>query len=647
MKKAQKNAKITLGDTDDSGKGRKFKSRFLTPGVAGYPGQFGNVLIKKESFDKFINTMIGVPVIINHKDITDKNANDERVGVVSNVWFDEKDGWYWCDGVIWDETAQNLITGKGWSVSCSYDVKLADDAGGTENNIPYDIEFLDGVFTHLAIVDNPRYERANIVFNSKTEVINDKWITIHPNGEDSKGRPLLLKDGENVYEAMQRQWGISSPGQQHLFSVSKYKTDDSYKKELDAKIAELNKQVEKSRKEEAKRKEETIETDIQKLDKIAYILKYADKLGWLNAAEKWDKEQKADNGINPNYKEELKQVIDKAKNNPTEHQKLVIGKVSPELEEKAKENGFDISGYQHDLDVSGTRHAIKEHGQPKTEEPRGQIAITDGDFEKIPEVIYGYDDVSFTGKNKIGRETITYKKAFDDGTIMYVEEIRDKRKTLTINTMYKYKNTGNPRTFVDNNNPLSNASIYIITDAREDFNPDIKNNVQNNKEQDMALMDELKKLITKVENDKGEDMDKKQRIMNILNSANVDEDVKKEVENELDKEDEKPAEKADNEKEDEPKDDKPADNSKVKNEETKEDEKKYDDLKKDVKEDSEAGAKGTTASENKCKNSVDNAKGGYFDKMNEIYNAATQPAEENTYISREQKLKYAEEYFAK
>ena len=117
--------------------------------------------------------MIGVPVIINHKDITAKNANEERVGVVSNVWFDDKDGWYWCDGVIWDETAQNLITDKGWSVSCSYDVKLADDAGGTENNIPYDIEFLDGVFTHLAIVDNPRYERANIVFNSKTVVKNE------------------------------------------------------------------------------------------------------------------------------------------------------------------------------------------------------------------------------------------------------------------------------------------------------------------------------------------------------------------------------------------------------------------------------------------------------------------------------------------
>ena len=702
------NAIITLGDTDDSGKGRKFKSRFLTPGVAGYPGQFGNVLIKKETFDKFINSMVGVPVIVNHKDLSKDNADDERVGVVSNVWFDEKDGWYWCEGVIWDETAINLIQDKGWSVSCSYDVKLADDTGGTENNIPYDIEFLDGVFTHLAIVDNPRYERANIVFNSKIVINNQFTEEDHPRDEQGK---------------------FTSGG----------------------------------------------------------------------------------NGVNPNYKTELQQVIDKAKSNPIERQKLVIGKVAKDLEEKAKDNGFDISGYQHDLDVSGTRHAIKEHGQPKTEEPRGQIAITDEDFEKIPDVIYGYDEVAFTGKNKIGRETITYKKAFDDGTILYVEEIRDKRKTLTINTLYKQKNTGNPRTFVENNNPLSNASIHIISDIQDDFNPSVQNikehkllqdlkkivssvendkwitihpngeenkgrplllkdgetpkeaiertyghpnkyigktfksgnrelkvekydknknwysvavvgdenkkstthyyysekdlekaleidkknkdfeermkespqksfdfskeqlkavqklleqmvkdenktiksRTNNNKEQDMALIEELKKLITKVENDKGEDMDDTKekvdnekvdkrdiirQIMAIAGKHEDNEDVRT-IAKLAEKlaYDRSEAGAADNKKEDdEPKDEK-SDNKKVKNEETKEDKEKYNDLKKEVKEDIE----------NKCKNSIDNSKGGFFDKMNEIYNSAMKPKEENIYVSRADKLKAAEEYFAK
>lgn len=170
--------------------------------------------------------MVGVPVIINHKNLNNKNVDDERVGVVNSVWYDNKDGWYWCDGIIWDETAQNLITDKNWSVSCSYDVKTADNKGGSENNIKYDMEFLDGVFTHLALVNNPRYERANIVFNSKdaiteqftdiffealAEVIvensvnNERWITIHPHGDDSEDyRRLKLEDGETPKEAIDR-----------------------------------------------------------------------------------------------------------------------------------------------------------------------------------------------------------------------------------------------------------------------------------------------------------------------------------------------------------------------------------------------------------------------------------------------------------
>lgn len=139
--------------------------------------------------------MVGVPVIINHKSLNDDNVNEERVGAVSNVWFDDKDGWYWCEGVIWDETAQNLITEQGWSVSCSYDVLKADDEGGSENNIAYDMEFLDGVFTHLALVNNPRYERANIVFNSRENIekgleIYNGWVTLDK--VDEEGNPIKV-----------------------------------------------------------------------------------------------------------------------------------------------------------------------------------------------------------------------------------------------------------------------------------------------------------------------------------------------------------------------------------------------------------------------------------------------------------------------
>jgi hypothetical protein len=196
------NAIITLTDTDDSTKGKHFKSRFIQPGLAGYPGQFGNALIKKENLDRFVHTLRNKPVTINHRD---KITEEDKKGEVFNVWFNPEDGWYWCDGIITDKEAENLIN-NGWSVSCAYDFTKADNSGGTENNIPYDIEFLDGEFNHLALVDNPRYEGANIVFNSKVEN-EDKWITIKPNGEENKGKHLLVKDGETPKEAIDRTYG--------------------------------------------------------------------------------------------------------------------------------------------------------------------------------------------------------------------------------------------------------------------------------------------------------------------------------------------------------------------------------------------------------------------------------------------------------
>lgn len=118
----------------------------------------------------------------------------------------------------------------------------------------------------------------------------------------------------------------------------------------------------------------------------------------------------------------------------------------------------------------------------------------------------------------------------------------------------------------------------------------------------MALVDELKKLILKVENANEDEMDKGKKeekienekvdkrdiirqIMAIAGKREDDEDVRTIA---------KLAEKLAYDKSEAG----TADNKKVKNAETKEDEEKYEDLKKDVKEDAE----------NKCKNSVDNSK---------------------------------------
>ena len=142
---------------------------------------------------------MGSPVIIQHTDVTEKNADELRCGVIANAQYNELDGWYYVDGIIWDEKAQELIN-KGWSVSCSYDFLAFNDEGGEENNIHYDKEFTQLNFTHLAIVDNPRYERANIVFNSKDED-KGKWVTV-------KGNHIFIPDGKTLDEVIKEKgWG--------------------------------------------------------------------------------------------------------------------------------------------------------------------------------------------------------------------------------------------------------------------------------------------------------------------------------------------------------------------------------------------------------------------------------------------------------
>ncbi len=341
-----------------------------------------------------------------------------HVGVVSNVLFDDKDGWYWCDGVIWDETAQNLITEKGWSVSCSYDVKLADDAGGTENNIPYDIEFLDGVFTHLAIVDNPRYERANIVFNSKTVVQNY-----------NQNQPRIPKGNPNGGQFAK-----------NTVDLTNYFTSTPTMKEVKE---FLNKMVEEG-KEFATSSPDwfvDIPSSSRKKDHIAKSSQF----------QRMNKSQK------------------------NRHNKYVMA-----LE--------DLLGSAQYLNPSPNKKPLEK---PNTQQ-------------------YHY----FTSEAKIGDKT--YKILFD--TEEYKGDSTIKPQTVHLYDVREVKNSSLSANVQPSVKNLKEEPTTIITQNVKNFNPKPanikKNEVQNNKEQDMALLDELKKLITKVENDKGEDMDDKEKVEN-------------------------------------------------------------------------------------------------------------------------------------
>lgn len=755
---------------DNNGQeGRPFKARFLQAGLVKY--DFGVCLLKKETIDKFVNTFVECPVIIDHKD---NIAASDVVGTIKNIWFSAEDGWFWCSGILTSEKAIKLIE-DGYNVSCQYRITdyVDNDEGKLHNANPYDKEILDGVFEHLAIVENPRYEDAFIAVNAYIAT-NDKWITVHPNGKENEGRPLLIKDGESVEDALHRRGWYSKrqakderkertfidkkTGKEQTLKdlVDKglvpvrysgslwdnkpsygigddkieYKiTEDEYKQALEHQKNKKNEDLKKA-KEKSKDLADYIKWQYSQ-DIEPFITRYIDNktiVNWNNMSketqsalkrldyddkiklaeysgseksiqikdkkilENLQKHKKSmasnatiatnqefneedhprddegkfttEGGVNPNYKEELKQVIEKAKNNPNERQKLAIGKVSDKLQEKAKENGFDISGYSHDLDVSGTRHAIKGHSNEKAEEKRGQIALTDKDFEHIPDIIYNFDDVTFGEEDSKGTPLVKYQKTFQDGTTIYIEEIRSRQKTLTIKTMYKTKKASNSRTFTDFNSQRQEyTSNIIIAYNSDDFNPNVTINKAVNKYKRVfdyirttkgeamdnetkglfsALVDALKAR-NEAEDEKGkekqdpkasnEDVDKRKLIDEVggILKGKVDEEVWRTIIGKIEKVayEKSEAGAADNsraknedpepKKDGEPKKDKEAEN-RCKNDDNRDYKSLYEELKAKVEE----------AENKKAKNSLD-------ETVNKLYSALV-PEQKDLYISPEKGL---------
>ena len=307
------NSLLELGDdiSDEAkGKGRKFVSRFIEAGVAHYR-DFGDVLITKETLDKFINTMIGCPVIITHKDIDDNNADKERVGVVSEVWYNSADGWYYCSGIIWDKKAIDLVKNQGWSVSCTYNFE-SDSQAKTHNGKKIDREFTNGEFLHLALVDNPRYERANIVMNAKEEMPEDEKVA-----DELKKKFARMQEVKNNQD--KRKENITMTALNDLENFVRGIVENACKKE------EAENEKDDKRKlidevagmmKSAGADDELIRTAISKMEKIAYEKSEADtadnncKNEKEKVKEEMKKEKEADKAEPLEEKEEEKDEKD-------------------------------------------------------------------------------------------------------------------------------------------------------------------------------------------------------------------------------------------------------------------------------------------------------------------------------------------------
>jgi hypothetical protein len=95
----------------------------------------------------------------------------------------------------------------------------------------------------------------------------------------------------------------------------------------------------------------------------------------------------------------------------------------------------DKDGYRHTVTTQRIRHIYKHHGNEKTENSRGQTAITENDIELIPDIIenFTYSVKNFTYD---GKKSVLYAKQGDENTYIYVENISNKWHRKNTATFY-------------------------------------------------------------------------------------------------------------------------------------------------------------------------------------------------------------------
>jgi hypothetical protein len=150
---------------------KRFAANFIEPGLVLYkarnPGESDEwVLLEDDALERMSKSLIGKPVIDwDHADVWPEIIGDGQAdGVVYDVWKGT-DGWWHCGYVLWTKSSIEHAESKEWSVSCAYK-ETETEGAGRYHNADYDTNIINGIYTHLAQVKKPRYEKARIRANS-------------------------------------------------------------------------------------------------------------------------------------------------------------------------------------------------------------------------------------------------------------------------------------------------------------------------------------------------------------------------------------------------------------------------------------------------------------------------------------------------
>ena len=155
----------------------------------------------------------------------------------------------------------------------------------------------------------------------------------------------------------------------------------------------------------------------------------------------------ASGGMSPRslkIREKLKGIFDKIFSEKIPNVMFDFAKVSKRTIDKVLEitsGKVDLSEYKHVISSNSIYHARKG-GHFEGNNFSDSLPLTKEDLLRVGDVVENWDDITF--RKRKNADTITYQKAYPDGTILYVEEILNGgahggAKRLASKTIYKRK----------------------------------------------------------------------------------------------------------------------------------------------------------------------------------------------------------------
>jgi hypothetical protein len=166
--------------------GKRYFSLHICEGFTGGNGEANKtLLVLDDALRKMDKTFEGKPVAFldDHISMADymemlktyhrTGELDSKIlaGIVNKSFYNEADGKHWVEFVVWMPGAINACE-SGMGVSNGY-VSSQDGGPGRWHDMDYDVEILDGEYTHLLLTPEPRYTESVTLTPKKFEEYNE------------------------------------------------------------------------------------------------------------------------------------------------------------------------------------------------------------------------------------------------------------------------------------------------------------------------------------------------------------------------------------------------------------------------------------------------------------------------------------------